>query len=134
MNTLVKELFDSYPEDARTMLTRLRDLIIQTGKEYEVGPLEESLKWGEPSYSAKGGSSVRIDWKSKTPDKCFVYFQCQTRLIETFKEIYCNTFDYDGKRAIVLDLSQAIPVRELKHCISLSLRYKKLKHLPLLGV
>ena len=134
MNTLVKELFDSYPEDARAMLTRVRDFIIQTAKEYDIGPIEESLKWGEPSYSAKGGSSVRIDWKAKTPDKCFVYFQCQTRLIETFKEIYGNTFDYDGKRAIVLDLSQAIPVRELKHCISLSLRYKKLKHLPLLGV
>ena len=134
MDTLVKELFDSYPERPRLTLIRLRDLIIQTGKDYEVGLLEESLKWGEASYSANGGSTVRIDWKPKFPEKCFVYFQCQTRLIETFKEIYGDTFNYDGKRAIVIDLSQEIPVQELKHCIFLSLNYHKLKHLPLLGV
>jgi len=134
MDTLVKELFDSYPERPRLTLIRLRDLIIQTGKDYEVGLLEESLKWGEASYSANGGSTVRIDWKPEFPEKCFVYFQCQTRLIETFKEIYGDTFNYDGKRAIVINLSQEIPVQELKHCISLSLSYHKLKHLPLLGV
>jgi len=111
----------------------LRELIITVAKESEVGPLEESLKWGEPSYKAKGGSAVRIDWKAKFPNKCFVFFQCQTRLIETFKELYGSVFSYDGKRAIVLDLSQEIPTRELKHCISLSLRYHKLKRLPLLG-
>ncbi|MEQ8954134.1 MAG: DUF1801 domain-containing protein [Gammaproteobacteria bacterium] len=133
MDTLVKELLDSYPEQARLALTRLRELIMQTGKEYEVGPVEESLKWGEPSYSAKGGSTVRIDWKAKFPGECLVYFHCQTRLVETFKELYGDTFKYDGKRAIVIDLSQEISTQELKHCISLALKYHKLKHLPLLG-
>ncbi len=112
---------------------RLRELILAAAEEYEVGPVQESLKWGEPSYRAEGGSAVRIDWKPKSPDKCFVFFQCQTRLIETFKEIYGDTFEYETNRAIVLDLSQKIPDQELRHCISLSLRYHKLKHLQLLG-
>lgn len=134
MDAIVKKKFDSYPKEARSKLIQLRKLIVRTGIEYEVGPLEETLKWGEPSYVTKGGSAVRIDWKPKFPDKCFVFFQCQTRLIETFKEIYGDTFEYEGKRAIVLGMQNDIPTQELKHCIYLSLQYHELKHLPLLGV
>lgn len=115
------------------MLTRLEGLILEVAAENKIGPVEESLKWGEPSFSVKGGSAVRIDWKKKYPEKCFVFFQCQTRLVEIFKEIYGDTFEYDGKRAIILELSQKLPLLELKHCVILSLQYHKLKHLPLLG-
>ena len=133
MDTLVKDKFGSYPKEARSKLIDLRKLIVRTGKEYKIGPLEESLKWGEVSYVTIGGSAVRIDWKPKFPDKVFVFFQCQTRLIETFKEIYGDIFEYEGKRAIVLSMKENIPAQELKHCIYLSLQYHKLKHLPLLG-
>lgn len=133
MDALVKKAIDSYPKEAKSALLRLRNIIQQTATEYELGPLEESLKWGEPSYVVKGGSAVRIDWKPRFPEKCFVFFQCQTSLVETFREIYGDVFIFDGNRAIALDISQDVPVKELKHCISLSLQYHKLKHLPLLG-
>ena len=133
MDTLVKDKLDSYPKEARSKLIALRKLIVRAGKEYKIGPLEESLKWGEVSYFTNGGSAVRIDWKPNFPDKCFVFFQCQTRLIETFKEIYGDIFEYEGKRAIVLNMKENLPAEELKHCIYLSLQYHKLKHLPLLG-
>jgi hypothetical protein len=58
------------------------------------------------SYLSKGGSAVRIDWKKKYPKKCLVFFECQTRLVEISKEIYGDTFEYVGKRALVLQLSQ----------------------------
>lgn len=115
------------------MLGQLRRIILQVAQENGLGEVEESLKWGEPSFVAKGGSAVRIDWKVKFPDSCFVFFQCQTSLVETFKELYGDVFRYEGNRALVLDLSQGLPVRELKHCIFLSLQYHKLKHLPWLG-
>lgn len=115
------------------MLASLRALILQTAQEYALGPVEESVKWGEQSFSTEGGSAVRIDWKPKSPEQCFIFFHCQTRLIETFREIYGDVFQYDGKRAIVLNLSRELPVGELKHCLSLALQYHKLKHLPLLG-
>ena len=133
MKASVETPFDSYPILARHMLMQLKVLILEAAEENQLGSVEESLKWGEASFSVKGGSAVRIDWKKKYPDKCFVFFQCQTRLIETFKEMYGDTFKYDGKRAIVLQLSQKLPVLELKHCIALSLQYHKLKNLPLLG-
>ena len=133
MQSNVKLKFESYPDDVRALLMQLRYAILDVAKEDCVGEVEESLKWGEPSYSVKGGSTVRIDWKARFPDQYFVYFHCKTSLIETFKEVYGDVFTYEGNRAIVFAVSETVPLTELKHCISLSLRYHKLKHLPLLG-
>ncbi len=133
MEPSVKAKFNSYPEEIKPLLNLVRELISLAAIEYELGTIEETLKWGEPSYLTKGGSAVRVDWKPKFPNHYFVFFHCQTRLIETFREIYGNLFTYEGKRAIVLTISEEVPLQELKHCISLSLRYHKLKHLPLLG-
>ena len=44
-----------------------------------------------------------------------------------------DIFTYEGNRAIVFKTSQNLPLKELAHCISMSLRYKKIKHLDLLG-
>ena len=62
-----------------------------------------------------------------------VYFNCKTTLIETFKKIYKDTFNYVGRKEIVFDVLGDLPIQELKACISMSLRYHKIKHLPLLG-
>ena len=133
MEAIVEKAIESYPAQAKTLFVQLRQIILQVAEENSLGLIEESLKWGEPSYLAKGGSAVRIGWKSKFPDQCFVFFNCQTSLVETFKEIYGDVFRYEGNRAIVCSLSQNLPEKELKHCLFLSLQYHKLKHLPLLG-
>jgi hypothetical protein len=69
----------------------------------------------------------------KKPENFGVYFNCQTVLVETFKEVYGKLFRYDGNRAIVFNIGDSIPTQELMHCIPLALRYHSLKHLPLLG-
>ncbi|PCI74713.1 MAG: hypothetical protein COB20_14725 [SAR86 cluster bacterium] len=134
MEATIREKFESYPDEIQPSLMRLRELIASVAKEYDLGAVEESLKWGELSYCVKGGSAIRTGWRPKSPDKIFVFFHCQTKLIETFNEIYGELFSYEGKRAIVLKRSETGSVQELKHCIGLALRYHKLKHLPLLGV
>jgi len=134
MKSDVKQKFNSYPNDVRILLMQIRKIIMDVARADAVGDIEESLKWGEPSYLAKGGSAIRIDWKPKYPNNFFVYFNCKTSLIETIKEIYGNLFVYEGNRALVFELSKKLPLPELKHCISLSLRYHKLKNLPLLGI
>lgn len=133
MTDLVRQMAASYPQEVQAMLMRLQALIQQSAKDYKLGALDVSLKWGVPSFVIDGGSAIRLGWKSAVPDKCFLYFHCQTRLIETFKEIYGDTFQYEGKRAIAVPLGKTLLENELKHCIALSLQYHKLKHLPLLG-
>ena len=95
--------------------------------------LEETLKWGEPSYLTKYGSTVRMDWKEKNPEQFAIYFKCTSSLVPTFKTIYKDKFNFEGNRAIVFKLNDKIPDAELKHCISMALTYHKIKHLPLLG-
>ena len=130
----VELVFKKYPVAAKNALLSLRRLILETAEEIEdIGKIEETLKWGEPSYLAKYGSTVRIDWKEKNPERVAIYFKCTSSLVPTFKAVYGKTFEFEGNRAILFDLNEDVPVSELKHCISLALTYHKVKHLPLLG-
>ena len=131
----VAEVFKNYPQSMCQKLMFLRQLILDTASETEgVNKLEETLKWGEPSYLAKGGSTIRIDWKKSRPNKYAMYFHCKTKLVDTFKELYRDKFKFEGNRAIVFNEDDEIPIEELKHCIALSLTYHSRKHLPMLGV
>jgi len=134
-NKDVEKVFNNYPEEMRENLLLLRKLVIETAEETDsVKSLEETLKWGEPSYLTKGGSTIRMDWKKSKPDQYAMYFNCKTKLVDTFKERYKNEFKYEGNRAIVFNKNDIIPVNELKHCILLSLTYHSIKNLPMLGV
>ena len=113
----------------------LRDLVIQTAAEIDaITTLEETLKWGEPSYVTKYGSTLRMDWKPIAPDQYAMYFNCNTRLVETFKVIFKSTLKFEGNRAIVFHINDKIPQPELKECIKATLTYHKVKHLPTLGI
>ena len=133
MSPVVTEKFASYPEDIRGKLFGVRQLVFEVAAENGIEDLTETLKWQQPSYLTKHGSTVRIDWSLKHPEHYYVYFHCQTLLVETFKEHYREVLEFEGNRAIVLKLSEPIPKIELGHCILLSLQYHKIKHLPLLG-
>ena len=135
-NPEVAAIFDTYPEKISTKLIFLRQLIFDTAAKTEgVGELEETLKWGEPSYltaKSKTGSTIRINWKESLGERYAIYFICNTRLVSTFRKIYPTEFKYEGNRAIVFDLNDEIPIEKLRHCIKLALIYhlikKKLKN------
>jgi len=134
-NPKVAEVFKNYPKHVRQKLMLLRQLVLDTASECKVaGMLEETLKWGEPSYLVKSGSTIRMDWKSSTPDQYAMYFHCKTKLVDTFKELYGDILKFEGNRAIVFHQNDEIPIDEVKHCILLSLTYHDRKHLPMLGV
>lgn len=125
----------SYPEHVRDKMNFLRKLVLETAKELpEVEEIEETLKWGEPSFVTKTGSTLRMDWKEKTPDQYQMYFKCTSRLVETFKVVFSNTFNYEKSRAIIFQLDQKIPKKELKQCIKATLTYHKVKNDEMLGL
>ena len=126
--------FQAYPDDIKPKLLYLRRLILETATESEaIEEMEETLKWGEPSYLVKKGSTIRIDWKPKTPDQYAMYFKCTSKLVPTFKAVYGDLFKYEKNRAILFDLNDPIPEEELKECIALALKYHSLKDKPRLG-
>jgi hypothetical protein len=118
----VAEVFNNYPGHIRQKLIFLRQLVLDTDSERTgVGILEESLKWGEPSYLTKGGSTIRMDWKKSKPDRYALYFNCQTKLVGTFKEVFGDRLKFEGNRAIVFYQNDEIPIDEVKRCILLAL-------------
>ncbi|MCP3773886.1 DUF1801 domain-containing protein [Paenibacillus sp. MZ04-78.2] len=134
-NIKVADVFDRYPKHIQEKLLFLRQLILDTASETDgVDTVEETLKWGEPSYIAKSGSTIRINWKESNLNQCAMYFNCNSKLVDTFRELYRDQFNFEGNRAIMFDANDEIPVDELKQCISLALTYHTRKHLPMLGI
>ncbi|MDW3195186.1 MAG: DUF1801 domain-containing protein [Cytophagales bacterium] len=131
----VEAVIADYPDFVRNKMQYLRTLVRETAEEIEgLTILEETLKWGEPSFVTKHGSTLRMDWKEKTPDKYAFYFQCTSRLVDTFRLVFDHQFQYEGKRAIVFEINQKIPEAELKACIKATLTYHKVKDLMTLGL
>ncbi|WP_407481531.1 hypothetical protein [Elizabethkingia meningoseptica] len=80
-NTEVNDKFKNYPESVREKMQFLRQLVIETAEETNgVEALEETLKWGEPSFVTKNGSTLRMDWKERAPGQYAMYFQCSSCL------------------------------------------------------
>jgi hypothetical protein len=131
----VELVFAEYPNAIRKKMLELRALVIETASEIEgIRELEETLKWGEPSYLTKYGSTLRMDWKSKNPGQYAMYFKCTSRLVETFRTVFGDEFMYEGNRAIIFKMDDEIPTKSLKLCIRAALTYHKVKALPTLGI
>lgn len=131
----VTEKYKNYPDPFKDKLAHLRELILEVAQEHEqITQIEETLKWGEPSFITKKGSTLRMDWKEKTPNQYAMSFKCTSLLVSTFKEVYPTLFTYEGTRAIVFQLEDDIPKAELKNCIRAALTYHSVKQLPLLGM
>lgn len=134
-NSKVTDKFENYPDIVRDKMQFLRELVIETAEETEgVKELEETLKWDEPSFLTKNGSTLRMDWEKKTPNQYQMYFKCTSRLVETFRLVFGDFFEYEKNRAIIFQLNQEIPVNELKKCIKATLTYHKVKELETLGI
>jgi len=131
----VEGVFNTYPEHVKNKIQHLRSLILDVANQsQDISEIEETLKWGEPSYLVKKGSTLRIDWKPKKPDQYAMYFKCTSKLVETFKVVFKDTFEFEGHRAIVFKLDDSIPETELKQCIGAALKYHNVKQLPFLGL
>ena len=122
----VAAVFKAYPANLRRRLMSLRELVFETAARTDgVGALSETLKWGQPSYltaETGSGTTVRID-RLKKSEGYAIYFHCQSGLVGQLKELYPDTFRYEGKRAIVFELNDKLPKRALAHCIGLALTH-----------
>ncbi len=131
---MVAKVFASYPANVRRKLLAIRELIFSSASSIEgVGKIEETLKWGEPTYltsMSKSGSTIRIAWKKSAPLQYAMYFNCQTNLIDTFRSLFRSEFKFEGNRAIVFDVSEKVQTDSLTICIAAALTYHRNKARP----
>ena len=127
----VEAVFSGYPDRMRGKMLALRELVFLTASKTEgVGAIEETLKWGEPSYLTvrpKSGTTIRINWHPDRPDDCSVYFHCQTNLISTCREFYPDLFAFEGNRRMSYAADDPPPDEALQHCLALALTYHRRK-------
>jgi hypothetical protein len=123
----VDAVFRTYPKPVRSRLLALRRLIFDVARTTkDVGRIEETLKWGQPSYltaNSGSGSTIRIDRVKSATDQYAVYFHCQTDLVTTFRELYPRELRYGGNRSILFNTADRIPEPPLRHCLALALTY-----------
>ena len=130
-NAAVAQSFAAYPPNMRRKLLALRELILKTAASTEgVGEIEETLKWGEPAYltpASKSGSTIRLGLVKSSPSQYALYFNCKTTLVDTFRTLFPGELRYEGNRAIVLDVADAVPRDALSFCIQAALTYHRKK-------
>ena len=122
----VKAVFAGYEPKMRARLMALREMIFAAAEGAKVGPLSETLKWGQPAYrplKAKVGTTVRLDKLRKAEDGYALFVPCSTTLIASFREHYGRDFAFEGKRAIIFSPNAKVPQKALKHCIAMALTY-----------
>jgi hypothetical protein len=125
----VAAAFAAFPERIRIRLLEARALIFKTAAGIEgVGPLTETLKWGEPAYlteATRAGSTIRLGWLRSSKRDCAVLFNCRTTLIDDFRNQFPDVFTFEKNRAIVLDPSEPLPEIPLSACLALALTYHR---------
>lgn len=123
----VRAVFEAYPEEVQAELLSLRALILETATVTDgVGEVQETLKWGQPSYltpKTKSGSTIRIDRIKSDPGRYALYCHCQTSLIDDFRTLYSEDFRFEGNRAMVFEAGDELDKDALKHCVALALTY-----------
>lgn len=121
----VAAVFRRYPDAIRPRLLALRRLIFETAAATAgVGPLQETLKWGQPAYltpTTRAGSTIRID-RVRGTEQIALYCHCQTNLVASFQALYPD-LRYLGNRALVLDQDPMAVGEPLRHCIALALTH-----------
>jgi hypothetical protein len=125
----VATAFSAFPERVRVRLLEARDLIFEAAASIEsVGPLTETLKWGEPAYlteATRSGSTIRLGWFRSSDRECGLLFNCRTTLVDDFRERFPNVFADQKNRAILLDAIKPLPKAPLSTCLGMALTYHR---------
>jgi hypothetical protein len=125
----VAQALSRYAPSVEARLLALRRLIFAVADETPgVGPLTETLKWGEPAYlteASGSGSTIRLGAPRESPNDSAIFFNCRTTLVPTFRDLFGRTFRFDGTRAIILPSIGLLPGDSLRICVGMALTYHR---------
>lgn len=121
----VKAAYDAFPEGQKEIALMLRDLVFAVAADTpEVGRVEETLKWGQPSFitpKTKSGSTLRIG-VTKAGDTG-IYAHCGTSIISDYAATFPGDDRIDGNRGVLFATANEIVPDRLRHLIRHGLTY-----------
>jgi hypothetical protein len=125
----VTAAFAAFPAGVRARLLEVRDLIFETAAAIEgVGPLTETLKWGEPAYLTQAtgsGTTIRLGRSRSSERPCAVLFNCRTTLVDDFRDRFPAVFAYEKNRAVLFNAYEPLPKAPLSTCLGMALTYHR---------
>lgn len=129
MQDNIARAFEVFPSLPRRKLLQVRNLIYATAaKNSEIGPISETLKWGQPSYvpaTPRTGTAIRLGFSDHTPDTIQLFVHCQTTLIDTYRTLVGDELSFEGNRAIVVPIKPRLPKETLTLCIEAAFTYHR---------
>lgn len=125
MTPAVAQAFETIAQPERAGLLKLRDLIFAEAKALpQVGPIEEALRWGHPSYltpTTKAGSTLRLGVLND--GRFAIFASCQSTIIDTYAEMFGDQDQIVGNRAVAFDHADQIAPERLRYLIRHGLTY-----------
>lgn len=122
----IAEVFDAMSPASRTRATELRALVLAVAADRDI-MLEETLKWGEPAYlPGPEGTTVRIG-PGKAGDHVKLLVNCRTSLVADWRKLFEDRLTFEGSRAVLVPVAQALDTDALALCIASALTYHQQK-------
>lgn len=123
----------SWSDPAQQALWACRTLFHEIADENNLGTLDETLKWGQPSWRPsrpRTGSTLRISWSEGAPDELALFVDCKTDLAERMRETYPDLPRNDGSRALAISLRKPLPEQALAHLAEMTFSYHLKRSAP----
>lgn len=119
-----------WSDPARSTLWSLRILFHDVAAAADIGRLDETLKWGQPSWrpvKPRMGSTLRMAWDATQPDQLSLFVDCKTDLAARMRDLYPQLPLNDGQRQLGIDLTQPLPEQALRHLAEMTFGYHRAK-------
>lgn len=114
----------AFPKAAQPRTHEIRGLIYAVARRSEIGPLEETLKWGQPAYlpPRKDGTTIRLGASEK---HVVLYVHCQTDLVGRYRILFPDEFIYQDNRAVMVPVEDAFEQAAMEQMIGMALTYHR---------
>lgn len=111
LRTDVADAFAAFPKESRKGVLALRELIFAEAIALpDIGPLQETLKWGQPAYlTPETGAASTLRLGVPKTGGYAIYTHCQSRLMPEFQALFPADFTYEGTRAIHFEAGTTPP-------------------------
>lgn len=130
MHADILNLSATWPADAQHRLLEMRAIFQDVARAAETGPLDESLKWGQPAWrprKARMGSTLRLNWSADAPDQIAAFVDCKTDLAAQMDTRFPGQFRNDGRRSLAFDLSSGLHADAIWQLAHLTFTYHRAK-------
>lgn len=112
----VKAAFDALPAAPRAVLLHVREMIVTRDI-----AVEEALRWGQPAYLTKKGTTIRLGvTKAGHPS---VFTHCQSSVMSDVQAVAAEGVIWDGNRGVSWPVDAPFPEPILQLLINRALTY-----------